>query len=219
MKLLEIHSDNNVLEAIQSEVSTPTAVLLLAHGAGAGMNHTFMESLSSHLAENHIEVVRFNFPYMTAGKKFPGSPKSNIQAWSDVIDWAIENFQAPIFIGGKSYGGRMGSHVMAENAKQKVKGLIYYGFPLHAPGRDSVDRAKHLSQINVPQLFLQGSRDALAKLELMKQVASKLELGTLKEILGGDHSFKVKGMKPDEVIEQLAKDSSGWISNLIMKLH
>lgn len=215
MSFLEIYTDNIALEAIQSEVSNPVAVLLLAHGARAGMNHSFIENLSNHLAENHIEVVRFNFPYMTAGKKLPGSSKPTIQAWRAVIDWGLETFQIPLFIGGKSYGGRMASHVMTENTKDKVKGLIYYGFPLHALGQDSVEQVKHLGQINVPQLFLQGSQDPLANLELIKQVTGALGSSTFIETPGGDHSFKVKGLKPDKVIEQLARDTSNWISTLI----
>ena len=215
MKQIEIPGEIEPIEAIVSETSKPTAMLILAHGAGAGMNHSFMEILSQHLKNNSIDVLRFNFPYITLGKKFPGSPKPNIRSWNLVIDWVCENYDTPLFIGGKSYGGRMASHLISETNLSRVLGLLYYGFPLHAPGRDSMDRAQHLVQVDVPQLFLQGTRDALANLALMNQVVDGLSLAVLEEIDGGDHSFKVKGIKQDETISLLANISASWIQKLL----
>ena len=215
MKPFKIQGKSHLIEAVHSENQDSLATLIIAHGAGAGMNHPFMTTLANRLVLNHIDVIRFNFPYITLGKKFPGSPKPNIEVWKDVIDWTISNTQHPIFISGKSYGGRMASHLLADTEITKIKGIIYFGFPLHAPGRDSIDRANHLNQIKCPQLFLQGDKDALAKFDLIQQVTNELSLTTLKEIKGGDHSFKVKGSKPDEIIEGLATTTSDWIGSNI----
>lgn len=215
MKQFEIKGETHTIEAIHSQSNAPIARLILGHGAGAGMNHLFLESLAHSLNENKIDVIRFNFPYISAGKKLPGSPKPNIQAWKDVIGWSIDNSQLPTFIGGKSYGARMGSHLLADEAITNIEGVIYFGFPLHAPGRDSIDRAKHLDQILMPQLFLQGSRDALANFGMIQQVSNNLPNSTLLEISGGDHSFKVKGTKPDEIIKLLSQHTLNWMKNII----
>ena len=211
MKQFEIQGETEKIEAIYSESIDPLALLLLGHGAGVGMAHLFMESLAKSLNESQIDVVRFNFPYLSTGKKFPGSPKPDIQAWKDVIGWSIENSQLPTFVGGKSYGGRMASHLLANEEISQVRGIIYFGFPLHAPGKESMDRAKHLDQIKVPQLFLQGSRDALAGFDIIQQVSKGLSNSSLKEITGGDHSFKVKGSKKEKIIELLSQHSFNWI--------
>jgi len=214
MENLKIPSDVQPIEAIKTTAKNPIALLLLAHGAGAGMNHTFMENLATTLADFDIEVIRFNFAYMTSGKKFPGSPKATIQTWKDVIDWASVDVDLPIFIGGKSYGGRMASHALVENDFQKIYGVLYFGFPLHAPGRDSIKRADHLAQVTISQLFLQGTRDALANLDRIKHVIKPLKNATLTEIAGGDHSFKVKGAKPQDIISQLAETAAAWMKSV-----
>jgi len=213
MENLKIPSDVQPIEAIKTTPKNPTALLLLAHGAGAGMNHSFMENLATTLADFDIQVIRFNFAYMTAGKKFPGSPKAAIQTWKDVIDWASDQSTLPLFIGGKSYGGRMASHALVEHHFQKVKGVLYFGFPLHAPGKDSIKRADHLEQVTISQLFLQGTRDALANLDMIKQVTKPLKNTTLTEITGGDHSFKVKGTNPQDIILQLAETAADWMNS------
>lgn len=200
-----------------NEASRPQAVLILAHGAGAGMHHPFMSDLARGIANEDIHVIRFNFPYMEQGRKSPGSPKANIETWRLVVDHIASMYQGlSIFISGKSYGGRMASHLMVESSSDAVKGIIYYGFPLHAPGRDSKDRASHLPEIKVPQLFLQGSKDKLANIDLMNEVVGGLSNVELEVIQDGDHSFKVpkkSGKTNEEVMNHLIQKSADWIKS------
>lgn len=198
-----------------NEAKNPVAVVILAHGAGAGMDHPFMKTMAEKLADKGITVVRFNFPYMEAGKKFPGSPKTNIAAWGEMLDEVSAKYpDLPLFMAGKSYGGRMGSHLLAQEPDRPVKGIIYLGFPLHAPGKDSKDRAAHLGDIKVPQLFLQGTRDKLANIEMMQEVVGELGNATLVEIEDGDHSFKVpkgKWNNEEEIFEVLTVKILSWL--------
>ncbi len=201
------------------EARSPIAVIILAHGAGAGMHHPFMVGISNALANSGFHVVRFNFPYMEQGRKSPGSPKKNIETWALVIEHIHHNHpELPIFISGKSYGGRMASHLLAEEAIESINGIIYFGFPLHAPGRDSKERAEHLDRLQVPQLFLQGTNDKLANIDLMKEVVSGLDRGTLVEIEGADHSFNVPkklGISKSQMIQQLSDLAADFIKKNI----
>ncbi|WP_462249497.1 alpha/beta hydrolase family protein [Ekhidna sp.] len=198
-----------------NEADSSKAVLIIAHGAGAGMHHPFMTSISKLLSEKSITTARFNFPYMEQGRKSPGSPKSNIETWRLVLEHIMQRYQdAPIFLSGKSYGGRMASHLVVENNLPYVKGIIYFGFPLHAPGKDSIDRAANLVNIKIPQLFLQGSNDKLANLSMMEQVVSGLKLASIETIAHADHSFNVpkkSGKTKEDVLEFLAECSATWI--------
>ena len=214
MKNIEISFGDKSITALLDAVSESKGIVIIAHGAGAPMTHLFMSTLAEALNKKGYSVLRFNFPYMDAGKKFTGSPKLNIVAWKTVLEYAMNNFDQSVFISGKSYGGRIASHLLAENPQLSPSGIIYFGFPLHAPGRDSKDRADHLSQLNLSQLFLQGTKDALAKHQLVTQVVKDLPTASLVSIEGGDHSFKVKGQKPEEVIEQLATEVDNWIKRL-----
>jgi len=204
-----------------NEAESPKAVLIIAHGAGAGMHHAFLTSLAGLFAEAGITTVRFNFPYMEAGKKFSGSPKKNIQTWKLVVEEVFRRFpDLDIFISGKSYGGRMASHLLADHPDLPVKGIIYFGFPLHAPGKDSTDRAKHLSQVKVPQLFLQGEVDKLANIEMMREVVAGLSPATLEEFSLADHSFKVpksSGLSADEIMNKLVRISLEWVHEIAEK--
>ncbi|MEQ6168836.1 alpha/beta family hydrolase [Ekhidna sp. MALMAid0563] len=211
---------NDKLGKISVEIdraSRPQAVLIIAHGAGAGMHHPFMSTLARGIADEDIHAVRFNFPYMEQGRRSPGSPKANIETWRLIVEHIATIYEGlDIFISGKSYGGRMASHLMAETANDKVKGIIYYGFPLHAPGRDSKDRADHLSEVKVPQLFLQGSKDKLANIDMMDQVIGELSKVELEVIQDGDHSFNVpkkSGKTKEEVMDFLIKKSAKWIKS------
>lgn len=201
-----------------SEANKSKAILIIAHGAGAGMHHSFMQALSDETTALGMTAVRFNFPYMEQGRKSPGSPKSNIETWKLVISHIHKKHpKLPIFISGKSYGGRMGSHILAENHELPVRGIIYFGFPLHAPGRDSKDRATHLNEVKVPQLFLQGAKDKLANLDLMNEVVNDLSNAKMKVIEDGDHSFNVpkrSGKTKDKVIKFLADEATTWISQI-----
>lgn len=197
------------------ESKNPIATIILAHGAGAGMHHPSMIEISKKLIAYDFNVVRFNFPYMEQGRKSPGSPKSNIETWEIVIDHISNQYKnLPLYMAGKSYGGRMGSHFLSENHDTKVKGVIYFGFPLHAPGRDSKDRANHLDKVRVPQFFLQGAKDKLANIEMMKEVVSDLDNAELLKIEFADHSFnapKSSGKTKDDIVAEMAKRVANWI--------
>lgn len=193
----------------------PKAVIILAHGAGAGMHHPSMIQISHTLVDADFHCVRFNFPYMEQGRKSPGSPKPNIATWGLVIDQVASQYpDLPIYLSGKSYGGRMGSHFLAENDNSIVNGIIYFGFPLHAPGRDSKDRAAHLDKVGQPQLFLQGVKDKLANIELMNEVVQGLNNAKLVEIEHADHSFNVpkkSGFTKEQIVKRLAEEVKDWI--------
>ena len=216
---MELHlpDDLGKIDLEIDEAQNPFATIILAHGAGAGMHHPFMKTIAQGFADQGVHAIRFNFPYMQQGKKSPGSPKKNITTWNAVIEKVMEwNNAHPIFLAGKSYGGRMASHLLAENSYDQVNGIIYFGFPLHAPGRDSTERAAHLVEINVPQLFLQGTNDKLANIGLIHEVIADLEDVELIELEGGDHSFKVpksSGLTMDDVFEQLTKSAIQFMKN------
>jgi predicted alpha/beta-hydrolase family hydrolase len=208
-----ISSENESINALIDHADNPTSILIIAHGAGASMHHSFMKKLACSFQENGITTVRFNFPYMEQGKKFPGNPKINITAWLRVVNWSSKQLGLPIFISGKSYGGRMASHLIAENKELNIKGLIYFGFPLHAPGKPSTDRSKHLSSIPYPQLFLQGTNDALAKIDLIRTVIADLSHAQLIEFNGADHSFKIKATKLEVTLRDISSATITWINS------
>ena len=163
---------------------------VFAHGAGAGMNHPFMTRLSEALYDHHIGTLRFNFPYMQNGKKRPDPPALAQLAVKRAIETAANLFPGkPLLAGGKSFGGRMTSQLIAKEPLP-VKGLVFVGFPLHPAGAPATDRAAHLSAVSIPMLFLQGTRDALAEISLIQKVCSSLPGSTLKTFEGADHSFK-----------------------------
>jgi uncharacterized protein len=195
-------------------ITTPPsmkALIVLAHGAGAGMNHSFMESLTSRLAAFGVGTLRYNFPFIEKGKKRPDVPAVALKTIAAVLAHANDmNLGVPLFGAGKSFGGRMTSHYLAENPSSFVKGLIFYGFPLHAPGQAGTKRADHLSKVMSPMLFLQGTRDALANLTLIKEVCARLSLATIVTFEGADHSFK-QGKK--DFISELASTTNSWIDS------
>jgi predicted alpha/beta-hydrolase family hydrolase len=190
------------------------ALLVMSHGAGANMEHVFMEMLAQQLAANRVGTLRFNFPYMEKGGGAPDRPKKAHPTIKAAVEKALEYADGmPILAGGKSFGGRMTSQIAAAGGLEKVKGIVYFGFPLHAPGKPSIERAAHLSDIKVPQLFLQGTRDALANFDLIKEVCKNLKKAKLVKIEGGDHSFKTlkrSGMTHEEAIKQLARETADF---------
>lgn len=195
--------------------SDPKCIISLAHGAGAGMNHPFMVALADSLAEMSIATIRFNFPFTENGKKRPDTPKVAQQTIEAAIAKAHElSATMPVFVGGKSFGGRMSSQYLSANPESAVKGVIFYGFPLHAAGKPSTDRADHLKEVKVPMLFLQGSRDALATFDLIESVCSQLKKATLIKIEGADHSFKAG---KTNTIEMLAKATNDWVEKILKK--
>ncbi len=201
------------------------AIIVLGHGAGAGMKHPFMEQLAQNLATCSIGSLRYNFPYMEQGRRSPGSPRIAQAAVRAAVimagELAKENnlpSETPLFAGGKSYGGRMTSQEQSEKPLAGVKGLVFYGFPLHAPGRPGSQRGDHLRSIKVPMLFLQGTRDKLADLTLLEPLTEELAgNATLIKIEGADHSFnllKSADQDTDTARMELAEKTSIWCSGL-----
>src|ERR1041385_9187371 len=169
----------------------PEAIMTFAHGAGAGMNHPFMTSMANELLKNNIATLRFNFAYMEQKKKRPDVPAVAHKAIEAAANKAHELFpKIPEFLSGKSFGGRMSSQYLSAQKPSIINGIIFFGFPLHPAGKPGIDRAAHLKEVNVPMLFLQGTRDTLAEWDLIEKVTSELPQATLVKFEGADHSFK-----------------------------
>lgn len=185
------------------------ALLVLAHGAGAGMRHAFMEKLALELAARQIGTLRYNFPFIERGKKSVDVAPVAEKTVSMVIAKAQELFPGVhLYAAGKSFGGRMSSHYLSKASPSFVRGIVFYGFPLHPAGAPAITRADHLKQVNVPMLFLQGTRDALAEKGLIKEVCDSLSSATLVTFEGADHSFKA-GKK--EFLSELADATAAWL--------
>lgn len=207
------------VSAIYLRPKNPKWLLVFAHGAGAGIHHRFMEMASSKLANRKIATLRFNFPYMENGRKSPDPQpilKKTIRSAVKVASGLPGRL--PLLAGGKSLGGRMTSMTASEKPLTGVRGIVFFGFPLHAPGRPSSERADHLNEVKVPMLFLQGTRDNLADLNLLKPVCKKLgDKATIHIVEGGDHSFRLPksaGKSDDEVLAELAQAVSTWSGKL-----
>jgi predicted alpha/beta-hydrolase family hydrolase len=192
------------------------ACYVLAHGAGAGMKHPFLAAVAKGLAERGIATLRYNFPYMERGSKRPDSPKVAQAAVRAAVEAAARRLpKLPLFAGGKSFGGRMTSQAQAEAPLPGVRGLVFLGFPLHAPGQPSDQRATHLAQVRVPMLFLQGSRDDFAQLALLQPLVQRLDGATLKLFDDADHSFHVparSGRKDADVLRELLDAAVQWMA-------
>ncbi len=191
------------------------SLLAFAHGAGAGMRHAFMESMAEHLAQNAIATFRYQFPYMEAGRRGPNPTPILKKTVRSAVAAAAEAADGlPLYVGGKSMGGRMTSLAASEEPLPGVQGLVFFGFPLHAVGKPSSERGEHLRAVSVPMLFLQGTRDRLADLELLVPILEDLgKRATLHVVDDGDHSFHVpkrSGRTDDEVQAELASVVAGW---------
>jgi predicted alpha/beta-hydrolase family hydrolase len=188
---------------------------VLAHGAGAGMRHRFMEAVAAGLSDRGVATLRYQFPYTEVGGRRP-DPPAVLQATVRSAVATARNVAPglPLLAGGKSLGGRMTSSAAARGELPGVRGLIFLGFPLHAPNRPGIERAEHLDAVQRPMLFLQGTRDALADLTLMRTVCGRLgERATLHVLEGGDHSFAVlkrSGRDQEEVMAELADAIASW---------
>ncbi|MCE3240531.1 MAG: alpha/beta hydrolase superfamily enzyme predicted hydrolase [Deltaproteobacteria bacterium] len=193
------------------------SLLVFAHGAGAGMRHRFIEDLSQRLAGLGVATMRYQFPYMEKRVKRPDSEGVLIATVQAALI-AAEKYSdgLPIFAGGKSMGGRMTSLTLAKAPMDRLHGLIFFGFPLHAPGAPSAERGKHLADVQVPMLFIQGSRDALADLRLLKPLCAQLDgRAELFVVEGGDHSLhmaKRSGRTDNEVLDEVAAKTSSWMA-------
>jgi predicted alpha/beta-hydrolase family hydrolase len=195
-------------------------VYVLAHGAGAGMRHPFLETVARALAARQIGTLRYQFPYMQQGARRPDPPAV---AAATVRAAAAEAARVapgvPLVAGGKSFGGRMTSTAQAEAALPGVRGLVFLGFPLHPPGRPDDKRAEHLAAVRIPMLFLQGDRDEFADLKLLRPVVKRLgERATLHVVEGGDHSFHVlkrSGRTEAEVMAELVETTVAWTTGVV----
>lgn len=198
-------------------------LLIFAHGAGAGMNHSFMEKMAGYLADEHIGTLRYNFPYSEKKGKRPDHASILIKTVQSVYAVAKEFAKdIPILAGGKSMGGRMTSTAASKELLTGIKGIVFFGFPLHAPGAPSNERAEHLYLVKKPMLFLQGTKDKLADLTLLKPVITKLgDKATLYIIEGADHSFhlpKSAGKSDDDVFKELAREVKVWANEINVPL-
>jgi len=170
----------------------PLAAFVLAHGAGAGQQSAFIVEAAGGLASRSITTATFDFPYITAKRKVPDRAPVLEQAWRDAIQAARSHAgDLPLFIGGKSMGGRIASQVAAQAGVGVLKGLVFFGYPLHPPGRPEHMRDAHLPGIREPMLFIQGGRDPFGGGDEIRALLPRLQRPTLHEIEGGDHSFKV----------------------------
>jgi uncharacterized protein len=196
----------------------PSALYVYGHGAGAGMDHPFMSASARALADRGIATFRYNFLYMEQRRSAPDRAPTLLRTVRAAVDAAAKALPGlALLAGGKSMGGRMTSQAQAEEPLPGVRGLIFFGFPLHQPGKPSVERAAHLNQVQIPMLFLQGTRDDFAQLDLLRQVTESLgSLATLHLVDDGDHSFHVpkrSGRTDAEVIVDLATKCAGWATS------
>jgi len=194
----------------------PWCLYVFAPGAGAGMRHDFMEATAMSLAERGVATFRFDFPYMVEGRRWPPDPTPIL---TEAVKAAVREARArepglPLFAGGKSMGGRMTSTAASEGELDGVRGIAFFGFPLHPAGRPSTKRATHLSDVGLPMLFVQGSRDALADLELLRAALRGVEPRPTVHVLeGADHGFRVlarSGRVGTDVIEELCDRFAAW---------
>jgi predicted alpha/beta-hydrolase family hydrolase len=190
---------------------------VFAHGAGAGMNHAFMDAIAQGLAERGIATLRFNFPFMEQGSKRADAPAVAHAAIRAAAEEAARHLPGvPLFAGGKSYGGRMSTQAQAAEPLPAVKGIVLVGFPLHPAGKPSTERTAHLADVKLPMLFLQGTRDALADLALITQTTASLgKKATLHIVEGADHAFHVlvrSGRNDAQVREELLDTMAAWMA-------
>jgi predicted alpha/beta-hydrolase family hydrolase len=214
-KSLKIAIGDASVSALLTKPSSARACYVFAHGAGAGMTHAFMANVAAGVAERGIATLRYQFPYMEKGSKRPDPPGVAHAAVRAAVAEAARVFPGlPLIAGGKSFGGRMTSQAQAKQPLPGVRGLAFFGFPLHAAGKPSSDRADHLADIKIPMLFLQGTNDKLAELSLLKPVVKSLGArATLHLVDGADHSFHVparSGRKDAEVMVELLDTFAEW---------
>lgn len=208
------------VSALAVQPARAFAALSLAHGAGAGMRHPFLETLAERLSERGVATLRYQFPYLELGGRRPDPPAvatATVRAAAAVADRTFPGL--PLFAGGKSFGGRMTSTAQAEEPIPGVRGLVFFGFPLHAAGRPAFTRAQHLSAVQLPMLFLQGTRDALADPTLIRPLCDRLGARvTLEMFEHADHSFRVprrSGGSDEPVLEGLATVAAEWMRSTI----
>ncbi len=192
----------------------PFAALVLAHGAGAGQLSSFMVETAQGFARRGVSTATFDFPYIVARRKVPDRAPVLEQAWRAAIDAARTQFgELPLFIGGKSMGGRIATHVAAQKIGGALKGVLLLGYPLHPPGRPEQRRDAHLPDIEEPMLFVQGEKDTFGGTDEINALLPRLHDATIYEIRGGDHSFRVPGgrLKQTEILESALSAATEWM--------
>ena len=194
------------------------ALLVLAHGAGSGMEHPFLRAVADGLAQRGVATLRYRFPYRESGRSWPPDRPPLLRATvrAAVAEARARAPELPLWAGGRSLGGRMTSQAQAEEALGGVRGLVLLGFPLHPKGRPASDRADHLTEVTVPMLFVQGDRDAMADLELLRPVVDELgDRAALHVVEGADHGFGVRkkdGRSAEELLDEVVETVAGWTS-------
>jgi predicted alpha/beta-hydrolase family hydrolase len=215
---LKLETDRaGTVSALLSRPAAAKACFVFAHGAGAGMTHPFMERVSAGLCDRNIATLRFQFPYMENGSKRPDAPAlAHATVRAAVAEAARCCAGLALIAGGKSFGGRMTSQAQAIAPLVGIRGLAFLGFPLHPAGKSSEVRAKHLEDIHIPMLFIQGTRDKLAETALLEPVVKRLgSLASLHPVQEADHSFHVlarSGRNEAEVMGEIVDRLSAWIA-------
>jgi predicted alpha/beta-hydrolase family hydrolase len=211
--------DGTSVGALLQQPAQPRAAYVFAHGAGAGMQHHFMAALARALVERGVATLRFQFPFIEQGTRRPDAPALAQAAVRAAVECAAQRLPGlPLFAGGKSFGGRMSSQAQASAPLPQVRGLAFVGFPLHPAGKPSVARARHLQDVQLPMLFLQGTRDALADLALVTEAAGALgPRARLHVVEGADHAFHVlvrSGRSDAQVLRELADTMAQWMAQV-----
>ncbi len=210
----DIHGYSHRVSCLTLMPGNAHCFLVFGHGAGAGMEHPFMASVAQNLADRGVGSLRYQFPYMGQRGRRPDPKPVLLATVRSALEKARSLTKLPLIVGGKSMGGRMSSQALAERPEKDVLGVAFFGFPLHSPGSPSDSRAEHLAAVSVPMLFLQGSRDTLADLALLKPVCKKLgKRARLHVIDDADHSFHVprkSGRTDADILEELAEVFVDW---------
>ena len=209
------------VSAILTRPEVARAMYVFGHGAGAGMRHSFMEAVAERLAEREVATFRYHFPYMEGGRRGRPNPGPVLvkTVRSAVTEAARLAPDLPLIAGGKSMGGRMTSTAASTQRLPGVRGLVFFGFPLHAPGRDSSERGAHLADVGLPMLFLQGTRDRLSNLELLRPLLDGVKpRPSLYIVDDADHGFHVpkrSGRTDDEVLDELCAEFAAWTGEVV----
>ena len=211
--------DTHAVSGLLQVPGKAIACYVMAHGAGAGMTHPFMAAVADGLSERRIATLRYQFPSIEQGLRRPDRPALAHATVRAAVEAAARLAPSlPLIAGGKSFGGRMTSQAQAEAPLPSVRGLVFLGFPLHPPRKPSDDRAKHLSEVRIPMLFLQGTRDALATMQLLMRLVERLgQTATLTPIHDADHSFHVpvrSGRTDMQVLAGLLDAAAAWIASV-----
>ena len=219
MEPIKIEVGDESVSALLLRPSDAKALYLFAHGAGAGMTHKSMESNAQGLAERGIATLRYQFPYMEKGSKRPDPPRiAHAAVRAAAAEASKLAADLPLFAGGRSFGGRMTSQAQADSSLPEVRGLAFLGFPLHPAGKPGIERAEHLSRVQVPMLFVSGARDALAEMHLLEPVVAGLgDLATLHVVADADHSLRVparSGRTPAEAEAEALDALAEWMIHL-----